>query len=96
MFTRVHLLAVAAAYAAATDQPIGRISAMACGDSRTLPSLLMGRDITTTRADAAFAWFADHWPTDVAWPKPAHRPVHTPIETLIETLIEPPPPVAGA
>jgi hypothetical protein len=50
------------------------LSSRIFADSKKLPALRNGADITTGRFNTAFQWFSENWPSDAEWPESIRRP----------------------
>lgn len=70
-----HLLTLAKEYKRATGRTDTTISSRVFGDGKKLTALKAGKDITTTRYNAALVWFSDNWPEKARWPKDVQRPM---------------------
>ncbi len=68
------LLAAADAYTRATSIKEVTLSHRLFGDSKKLPALRAGADITVGRFNAALLWLSANWPADAEWPKGVVRP----------------------
>lgn len=68
------ILAIADAYASATDVPLVTVSSRVFSDSKKLAAISDGADLTLKRYTSALQWFSDHWPENTAWPEGIDRP----------------------
>lgn len=68
------LLLVARTYAEAERIDLKAVSSRVFDDSKKLPAIEAGADLTTRRYEAALQWFSDHWPARTPWPKGVRRP----------------------
>jgi hypothetical protein len=74
MIEIAHLLAVIDAYRNATGVEDTTVSYRVFDDSKKIAALRSGSDLTTSRFNAALAWFASHWPDGAQWPVDVVRP----------------------
>jgi len=73
-FATTHLLALAAAYAAATKTTLSALGERAAKNPKLFKRLAAGFDCTAGNAQRASQWFAENWPADVPWPEDVPRP----------------------
>lgn len=69
-----NLIDVAEAYGSATGLRPQTVSSRVFRDTKKLPAILTGSDISTRRLEAALVWFSNHWPDGAEWPKSVKRP----------------------
>jgi hypothetical protein len=75
MPTIEHLKLVALEFEALTGTPLRTLSSRIFDDGKRLGAIVAGTsDLTTSRFDAAMAWFSANWPADAAWPAEVARP----------------------
>lgn len=69
------LLAVANSYAQSQGIPLSAVSSRVFDDGKRLPAIAEhGATITLKRAEMAFDWFSQNWPSDLNWPSSVQRP----------------------
>ncbi|MCX5570594.1 hypothetical protein [Kaistia nematophila] len=71
---RHSLLALAAAFEAATDISPATVGKRALNDNTFFHRLRDGRGFNVRTYDRLVAWFADEWPEHGAWPDDVERP----------------------
>lgn len=71
---RHSLLALAAAFEAATDISPATVGKRALNDNTFFNRLREGRGFNVRTYDRLVAWFAAEWPEGVAWPDHVERP----------------------
>ena len=75
MILTEQLLAVARAYCAARSLSLARVSTLVFNDGKKLGGIAdKGADLSTSKFEAAMAWFSTHWPVGVEWPRAVPRP----------------------
>jgi hypothetical protein len=68
------ILALACAYAKATDRALSTVGRWALGNNRVFVRLAMGHGCNSGSIQRAALWFAEHWPEGAAWPEGVPRP----------------------
>lgn len=68
------LITLADAYGRHLNLSHWRVSYLVRGDGQFFRRLTDGKGCTVKTAVAALGWFADHWPSDLAWPSDIPRP----------------------
>lgn len=63
-----HIVTLAHAFSAATGVSVGAVSHRVFDDSKKIPAMEGGADITVRRYNMAVRWFSENWPADTAWP----------------------------
>jgi hypothetical protein len=71
---RSHLMACAAAYAAARKLEMVTVARLATGDWRFFERIDGGASFTARKYDTIMAWFSANWPRDLDWPIDVPRP----------------------
>lgn len=74
MRLKSQVLALAAAYCGPKGRSEATVSTLLFGSGKRLRELREGRDSASARLEDAVAWFANHWPADLAWPEDVPRP----------------------
>lgn len=69
------LIRIASTYAERAGVEMKTVSYRVFGDTKKLPAMMNGADITVSRFNDAVRWFSDNWPADLAWPVGVDRPV---------------------
>ena len=69
MYTVAELVELARTYVAATGITFSRLSKLAANNNRLFERLSEGYDCHSEMAERASAWFDEHWPSDLDWPK---------------------------
>ena len=69
-----NLIDVAEAYGSATGLRPQTVSSRVFRDTKKLPDIHAGSDISTRRLEAALIWFSEHWPDEAVWPETVSRP----------------------
>ena len=64
-----HILRLARAYTEHTGVPLSTIGLQAANHWGFFAKLEEGQSLTTRRYRRITAWFAEHWPADIAWPR---------------------------
>ena len=72
--TLIKLVETYAAHAGVTHWAV---SMRIFGKGDFFAKLMKGADCTTRTEKRAAAWFSDHWPDDLEWPKGIDRPSKT-------------------
>ncbi|ARW47846.1 hypothetical protein [Acetobacter pasteurianus] len=67
------LLKLTDCYCAARSISDATVSGIIFKNSRTIPRIRSGGDITTRNYSRAVEWFASNWPDDCAWPRAVER-----------------------
>jgi len=73
MYTVGELLELAHTYMAATGMTASRLSKLAANNNRLFERLGEGFDCHADMVERASAWFDEHWPDDLKWPKGVTR-----------------------
>ncbi len=68
------LVALCEIFAVHTHRSLSTVSRLATGSGETIARLQRDCAITTRRAENAFQYLSDHWPSDLAWPSGTPRP----------------------
>lgn len=76
MITISDLLTIADAYHVGAGTTDTTLSHRMFGDSKKLPALRVGADITVGRFNAAVRWLSQNWPDNASWPKNVDRPAN--------------------
>ncbi len=74
MTLRDQFLTLARLYAQSEGIELSRLSSRIFDDSKKIPALEAGSDITTGRFEVAVAYIAARWPADMEWPPGVYRP----------------------
>lgn len=71
---RDHLLALAAAFMAATEMSRATLGKRVAGDWRFFDRITGGKTFNIRTYDTATVWFSANWPEGAAWPDGVPRP----------------------
>ena len=68
------LTELAEGYAAHTGLKLSTVSTYAACDGKFFRNIGAGAGCTLKKAARLVAWFSDHWPCDLEWPRDIPRP----------------------
>lgn len=68
------LVNLAEDYAGHNGLKLSTVSTYAANDGKFFGRLKDGAGCTLRKASALLAWFSDHWPEDLEWPRHIPRP----------------------